>query len=371
MKASEASALKTVVDTIEYSGFVKGEEYVLVGRLMDVTEGGGSAQVVATAQRRFTPQESSGTTTVVFEGLQLLPGHKYVVFETAVSKNEIVARAPDKRDQAKQHVVVHEDPNDKAQTLVVEEPEGPTPPVPPREYPEAPSASLKTTVSVGAERASELAALTLGADRSGTQSVLDTVEYSGLIIGEEYVLAGRLMDVTEGAGAAQVVASAQRRFTPQESSGTTTVVFEGLQLLPGHKYVVFETAVSKNEIVARAPDKRDQAKQHVVVHEDPNDKAQTLVVEEPEPPTPTPSPEPPTPTPSPEPPTPTPSPEPPTPTPPAVPPTRTKGSKPPKVLPRTGEKSMPEAGVLASCLVAASVLAGQLYRRHTRISAEK
>ena len=162
---------------------------------------------------------------------------------------------------------------------------GPGPDVPgPGPDPEVPGvdrpadSSLKTTVSVDGKSASESAALSLVVDGKTAKTVVDTVDYAGLVVGQSYTLSGRLMKLGEGVDPQQV-AEASVKFTPTNAAGTQTVTFENVMVEPGVSYVVFETATSDNEIAFKGEDKPSK---HVVKHEDKGDKAQTVVVSKPD-----------------------------------------------------------------------------------------
>ena len=147
--------------------------------------------------------------------------------------------------------------------------------------------SLKTTVSVDGKAASESAALSLVVDGKTAKTVVDTVDYAGLVVGQSYTLSGRLMKLGEGVDP-QKVAEASVTFTPTNAAGTQTVTFENVMVEPGVSYVVFETATSDKEIAFKGEDKPSK---HVVTHEDKDDKAQTVVVSKPDVPAPGPGPD--------------------------------------------------------------------------------
>ena len=293
---ADGKTAKTVVDTVDYAGLVVGQSYTLSGRLMKLGEGV-DPQQVAESSVRFTPTSAAGTQRVTFENVMVEPGVSYVVFETATSDKEIAFTGEDKPSQ---HVVTHEDKGDKAQTVVVSKPDvpepgpGPDPEVPGVDRPV--DSSLKTTVSVDGKSASESAPLSLVADGKTAKTVVDTVDYAGLVVGQSYTLSGRLMKLGEGVDPQQVAESSVR-FTPTSAAGTQRVTFENVMVEPGVSYVVFETATSDKEIAFTGEDKPSQ---HVVTHEDKGDKAQTVVVSKPDVPAPGPGPEVPGPGPDPE-----------------------------------------------------------------------
>ncbi len=167
------------------------------------------------------------------------------------------------------------------------DPEKPTPDQPGGEDPAKPAkpanSSLKTTVSANGSSASSSAALSMELDKAASATVVDKVDYEGLLVGEPYTLTGRLMRI--GGEHVHEVARAEKKFTPTAAAGTQTVTFSNVTIEPGTTYVVFETATSDNEILFAGEDKPVK---HTVTHEDKNDKAQTLIVTKKAPETPDP-----------------------------------------------------------------------------------
>ena len=281
----------TVTDTITYNGFVKGEKYKVTGTLNKITDNGTKAEAVTTKTDTFTadPVTGNGTWTLNFGDVKLEEGTTYVVFETATSVNTNLYDSNNDGHPDSAHVVTHEDKGDKAQTVVVSKPDVPAP----GPEPETPGvdrpvdSSLKTTVSVDGKSASESAALSLVVDGKTAKTVVDTVDYAGLVVGQSYTLSGRLMKLGEGVDP-QKVAEASVTFTPTSAAGRQTVTFENVMVEPGVSYVVFETATSDKEIAFKGEDKPSK---HVVTHEDAGDKAQTVVVSKPDVPAPGPGPD--------------------------------------------------------------------------------
>lgn len=156
-------------------------------------------------------------------------------------------------------------------------PQTPDPEKPGGEDPAKPAkpanSSLKTTVSANGSSASSSAALSMELDKAASATVVDKVDYEGLLVGKPYTLTGRLMRID--GDQAREVAQAEKKFTPTAAAGTQTVTFSNVTIEPGATYVVFETATSDNEILFAGEDKPVK---HTVTHEDKNDKAQTLIV---------------------------------------------------------------------------------------------
>lgn len=166
-------------------------------------------------------------------------------------------------------------------------PQTPDPDQPGGEDPAKPAkpanSSLKTTVSANGSSASSSAALSMELDKAASATVVDKVDYEGLLVGKPYTLTGRLMRID--GDQAREVAQAEKKFTPTAAAGTQTVTFSNVTIEPGATYVVFETATSDNEILFAGEDKPVK---HTVTHEDKNDKAQTLIVTKKAPETPDP-----------------------------------------------------------------------------------
>ena len=102
-----------VTDTVRYENLVPGKEYTLTGILNKVV--GNTVTKVAEATVEVTASNTgNGTWDVVFNVNKLEENTKYVVYETAVSKENLVDTNNDNKYD-KQQVVEHKNPNDKAQ----------------------------------------------------------------------------------------------------------------------------------------------------------------------------------------------------------------------------------------------------------------
>ena len=220
----------TITDTIEYNGLTVGQEYKLFGVLMDKETGEpllvGEEQV--TSEATFTPTEPNGTIDVLFTfDATGLEGKKLVVFE--------------KLFQGETEITGHEDLEDEGQTVAfVETPE------------------IGTTATVDGQHT---------ADPTGEITIVDVVEYTGLIPGQTYTVSGILMD--KGTGEALLVdgveITAETEFVAEESSGTVELIYTlDASALAGTTIVVFETLYSDGTEVA--------------AHADINDEAQTITI---------------------------------------------------------------------------------------------
>ncbi|XZM66690.1 VaFE repeat-containing surface-anchored protein [Clostridium perfringens] len=259
-----------VKDTINYEGLVAGQDYTLTGTLMHV-KADGSLEKVATKTTEVTAGENgSGQWELDFGNQKLQVGEKYVVFENAESVENLIDTDKDYNLDTKQ-VVKHEDKNDKAQTLVVEKPT----------LPEVKDGTLKTTVTAdGVNGSSEKEALVSFEDSKDGVDVKDTINYEGLVAGQDYTLTGTLMHVKADGSLEEVATKTTEVTAGENGSGQWELDFGNQKLQVGEKYVVFENAESVENLIDTDKDYNLDTKQ-VVKHEDKNDKAQTLVVEKP------------------------------------------------------------------------------------------
>ena len=229
-KTAQPAEQITITDTVEYSGLTVGQEYTLKGVLMDKETGEpllvGEKQV--TSEATFTPAETNGTIDVLFTfDATRLEGTDLVVFE--------------KLFQGETEIASHEDIEDEGQTVsFIETPE------------------IGTTATVDGQHT---------ADPTGEITIVDVVEYSGLIPGQTYTVSGVLMD--KGTGEALLVDGAEvtseMEFTPVAASGTVELTYTlDASTLAGTTIVVFETLYSDGIEVA--------------AHADINDEAQTITI---------------------------------------------------------------------------------------------
>ena len=217
----------TITDTVSYDGLKVGEKYTLKGTLMDKETGRPifiNADNVK-AESKFTPKQSKGTVEVKFEVdvHNLEPDTSLVVFEELYIGEEKVGS--------------HSDINAKDQTINI--------------------IDLKTKVESSKGSQVELA---------GKDVVLkDKVTYEGLMVDEEYVLKGVLMDKKTGkplqVNGKEV--TAEKSCKPKASKGEVIVEFKvDSSKLAGKKVVVFETLIHNGIEVGK--------------HADINDKDQTM-----------------------------------------------------------------------------------------------
>lgn len=153
----------TVVDAVQYKDLVPGKEYTVSGTLM--VKETGKALLDAdgnpiTGSTTFTPEKSEGSVDVVFEfDADLLAGKKLVAFEKLL-RNDI-------------EITFHEDIDDEDQTVEVVPPE------------------VGTTATDTADGDKHMSA-------DPESSITDEIAYKNLIPGDEYQVAGILMDKSTG-----------------------------------------------------------------------------------------------------------------------------------------------------------------------------
>ena len=234
LNKSIANEKVTIVDTVSYEGLQKGKIYTLKGTLMDKeTEkplliGGEEITVV----KKFKAEDISGEVSVEFAiNASDLDGKEIVVFESLYKGDRELA--------------VHADIEDEGQTIF---------------FPE-----IGTTAKDGSDGDKILSS-------DGEVTIVDTVEYDGLIEGRSYTLKGTLMDKdTEK----QVLIdgnaiTAETTFIAEKESGTAEVTFKfDAGRLNGKDLVVFETLYYADSDI------------EVADHKNIEDEGQTVTVEKP------------------------------------------------------------------------------------------
>ena len=213
----------TIVDTVTYKNLKMGQTYKLSGVLMDKATGEpllvGEQQV--TAELEFTPDSPDGTVELTYTfDASALAGTSVVVFEDLYQGENVVTS--------------HADLEDEGQTVTFGQPE------------------IGTTATINGEKTAQPAEQI---------TITDTVEYSGLTIGQEYTLKGILMDKETGEplliGEEQVTSEAT--FTPAETNGTVDVLFTfDATGLEGKALVVFEKLFQGETEIASHVDLEDE-----------------------------------------------------------------------------------------------------------------
>lgn len=229
-----------IADEVSFEGLTPGESYTLEATLMDaetgepLKSGEGPFATDVTATVEFTPDAAEGTQVVElsFDSTNL-GGHRLVVFEKLLDAEGTV-------------LAVHEDIEDEGQSVTVVE--------------------IGTTLVDAADGDHMV--------ESETVTVVDTVEYKGLVAGETYTAHGTIMDKSTGLALEDsdgnpVTSTAE--FVAEGSEGTVEVTFEfdASQLEEGAALVAFEEVLDVNGNV-------------IAVHQDLEDEGQTVVVDNPE-----------------------------------------------------------------------------------------
>lgn len=220
---AEPAGEVTLIDIISYKNLKVGETYKISGVLMDKATGEPllvNEQQVA-AELEFTPTNSEGTVelTYTFDG-SALAGKSIVVFEDLYQGENVVAS--------------HADINDEGQTVTFGQPE------------------IRTTATIdGAKTAQPTEQIT----------ITDTVEYSGLTVGQEYTLRGELVFQATGEPATngETPITAEATFVAPGSEGAIDIPFTfDATGLEGQSVVVFETLYHGETIIAEHRDLEDE-----------------------------------------------------------------------------------------------------------------
>ena len=220
---AEPAGEVTITDTVTYKNLKVGQGYKLSGVLMDKSTGEplliNKQQI--TAELEFTPTSSEGTVELTYTfDASALAGRAVVVFEDLYQDESLVAS--------------HADLGDEGQTISFGQPE------------------IGTTATVDGEKTAQPAAQI---------TITDTVEYSGLTVGQEYTLRGELVfqatgePVTNG----ETPITAEATFVAPGSEGAIDIPFTfDATGLEGQSVVVFETLYHGETIIAEHRDLEDE-----------------------------------------------------------------------------------------------------------------
>ena len=238
-----------IIDTVAYENLVPGREYTLKGSMQVKAEKDGKPVAKplevggkpVKAETTFTPEKSDGTANVTFRfsSRDIEPGTELVMFESLERGGNVLA--------------THEDIGDVNQTVTVT----------------APAISTSARDAIDGDKDVVVDDVT---------TVIDTVEYTGLIPGKEYTLKGTLhVKVTDEEGKVTEKplevdgkpVTAETTFTPEKADGKVDVVFHFNSLTIPHdtEIVAFES-LEKNGV-------------EIAAHADIEDKAQTVTVKHP------------------------------------------------------------------------------------------
>ena len=227
----------TIVDTISYKNLKPGKEYTIQGVLMNKTT---EEELLVngktvTAEKTFTPETKDGTVDLEFTfDSRALKGNAVVAFES-LYEDEI-------------EVATHADLSDEGQTI------------------EFPKHEIHTTA-----RDQDSGTNTAQAKKETT--IIDTVEYKNLIVGQEYTMKGILME--QSTGEALLVngktVTAETTFVAEKPNGSIEMKFTfDSSALQGKAVVVFENLYQDGTLVA--------------THADLSDKGQTVTFQKEVPP---------------------------------------------------------------------------------------
>lgn len=222
-RIANADSNTTITDEVTYKNVIEGEEYTVVGTLMDKdTE---SPILVngkeVTATKTFTSNDPNGRTNINFEfDASGLEGKTVVVFETLYYKGDIVG--------------IHADINDANQSI---------------HFPKV------TTVAKDNKTGTHVAVA------NGTATFTDEVKYENVLAGKQYTLEGILVDRKTGEPIESEgeAVTATGTFTAEETSGTAKVQFEfDASDHEGKVAVVYETLKWNSLVVGTHKDTSDE-----------------------------------------------------------------------------------------------------------------
>lgn len=207
----------TIVDRVAYENLVVNSEYTMKGKLVDK----GTGEVVkdadgkeVTAEKTFTAETIDGFVDLefTFKADESFKGKTTVVFETLQYKGN--------------DVVAHADINDVPQTV---------------RFPSIGTTAVGSETGIRVVRADEDA------------KIDDTVSYTNLVVGQQYISKGVIMDKSTGkpllVNGEEV--RAEKTFTPTENDGSVVMNFVfSAKGLDGKELVVFEEVYVDNTLVA-------------------------------------------------------------------------------------------------------------------------
>ncbi len=223
-----------LTDRVEHWGLIAdGRSYELEAQLMVVNTESDAVSAEpyvdadgneVTAVKEFTPDTAHGFVDVdlSFNGLNLADGQKLVCFETL--------------KRAGSELAEHADAADEGQTVEVALPK------------------IGTTLTDAVDGDKDIVS-------NNPVKLTDTVSYTGLVPGREYVVSGALMQKDADGNAVAVkdasgeAVTGKTTFTPEKASGTVDVTFEfdGSELAHGDELVAFESLDRKGvELAAHA-----------------------------------------------------------------------------------------------------------------------
>lgn len=237
----------TIVDTVRYENLIPGRTYTVSGTLYNVETGEVYVDIEGKkyeASTTFTPTEADGSVEVIFKDV--------LVSYTQIS---VVAFETLKDDKTNVVIATHADITDEEQTVY--------------------RATAVTSATINGSRT-----VWLGAAEVTDLTIVDTIEYTGLEVGNPY----RIETSLYKANGTQVMkdgkpVTATVNFVPETKDGTVDVeiTFSTEGFVEGDKVVVFEKiydVATKDEIEAKTQLEDILVSQHA----DLSDENQTILI---------------------------------------------------------------------------------------------
>lgn len=253
----------TITDVIDYDGLDTSKTYRFVGTLHIVNEDGTdggmfedvAGKAITAVTPEITPANSKGSTSVQFDfkTRKIENAKSLVVFESLYTADQFDGNG-NLVENAKP-VAEHADLTDSAQTVVI-----------------AKGPSLHTTAVNKADKSKNVT-------KGKAVTIVDTVDYTGLVPGQKYRLSGEIHTSEDKALAVNgSPLKSEITFTPTEADGSIDVEFPAFNtsgLDSGTKLVVFETLTAIDEDGMPGKDANGTS---VLEHKDLNDQDQTVTV---------------------------------------------------------------------------------------------
>lgn len=222
-QSARSSENITLIDEVEYSNLVPGKQYTLTGTIMvkDTTPYAlkdASGNVIKVT-KTFTPENANGTEKIEFTGIngKLLEGKTTVAFETLTYEGI--------------DIFVHANIDDEKQTV---------------KFPKIRTqlTSVDTTDSV--------------VPTNTEVELVDKVTYENLVVGEHYVITGKLV-YADGSGDVPNVTVIPVSFVAESANGTAEVTFKfNSSVLKNKTIVAFEDLMVLDVVVASHADLTDE-----------------------------------------------------------------------------------------------------------------
>ena len=219
----------TIKDTVTYENLKPGKTYTMTGTLMEKATGfqakDANGQPI-TSTAKFTPTTASGSVVLEFTfDATRFAGTSLVAFEQLSNEYGVIGH--------------HEDLEDEEQSIYVPK--------------------IGTNAYSGLDGEKEI----LAAKKT---VIIDTVAYESLVVGQEYVLTGTLMDkstgeVIKGAdGVALAGSTVTTKFIPTAKDGSINLQFTiDASTIDGTTLVAFEELYCAGKLVAEHTDLDDEA----------------------------------------------------------------------------------------------------------------